>query len=114
MKKYVKAIIIGTTTLILTTTLNDISFAAETYERPPELDPIFAYIDWLIWLFRVIVSSIIGLIATFAGYKWSTDLSPSGVSEAKKILKNCAVGLFYVQFGATIANYFVDKLQSFL
>lgn len=83
------------------------------YSEPTQLHAILKFIDWLIFMVRWIVSSIIGLICSYAGHKWATDISGNGVAEAKKILKNCAVGVFWVQFGATIGNYFVDKLASF-
>lgn len=84
------------------------------YSEPTQLRAILKFIDWLIFMVRWIVSSIIGLIATYAGYRWATDISGSGVADAKKILKNAAVGIFFVQFGAIIGNYFVDKLASFV
>lgn len=119
-KRISKSIIIGAFTIVSMTMFGDTSFAlgeelnTDKYKKPDDLDAIFAFIDWLILLTRIIVSSVIGLIATYAGHKWATDLSASGVSEAKKILKNCAWGLFVVHFGATIANFFINKLQSLL
>lgn len=111
-----KFIVGGAVALVFTTAFGDVGFAAtepmHAYKELDKLDSIFAFIDWLIWLARIIISSVIGLITTYAGWKWSTDLSSGGVSDAKKILKNCAWGMFWVQFGATIANFFVDKMQS--
>lgn len=95
-------------------TLNDsmVVGAAGAYKEPIQLRPVLNFIDWLIYMVRLIVSAVIGLIATYAGYKWSTDISGNGSSEAKKILKNSAIGLFWVHFGATIANFVVDKMKS--
>lgn len=91
-----------------------IETAASPYSAPAQLGAITSFIKWLISIIRWMVSIVIGLIATYAGFKMSTDISGSGVSEAKKILKNCASGAFFVQFGATLADFFISKLSSFL
>lgn len=82
--------------------------------QPTQLQHIFEYIHWLIQLLRLIVSSIAGLICTFAGYKWSTTIDGNGAETAKKILKNAFVGGLLVFAGSTIADFFVGKMEQIL
>jgi hypothetical protein len=134
-KKKLKMVALAAATILIASALQDHAFAASTagdvihsftthggeaipvngtYKAPSELKTLLSFIDWLIWLFRVIVSSVIGLIATYAGYKWSTDITGDGQNAAKKILKNCFVGAILVWTGTTIANYFVGVLNGLL
>ncbi|MDF2533994.1 MAG: hypothetical protein K0R18_151 [Bacillales bacterium] len=112
--------------------LSDVAFAAEVHStfagfdqgavaamanvqpKPTQLEHIFEYIRWLIQLLRLIVSSVAGLICTFAGYKWSTTIDGNGAETAKKILKNAFVGGLIVFSGTTIADFFVGKMEQIL
>lgn len=82
--------------------------------KPTQLAHILAYINWLINLLRLIVSSVAGLIMTFAGYKWATTIDGNGAETAKKILKNAFVGGLIVFAGTTIADFFVGKMEQIL
>lgn len=132
-KKQLKIIALSAATILIASALQDHAFAAETasnvvhgiinhgavevsgaYQAPSQLGTLLKFIDWLIWLFRVIVSSVIGLIATYAGYKWATDITGDGQTSAKKILKNCFIGALLCWTGTTIADYFVGVLNHLL
>lgn len=112
-KNLLKFIISTAVTAALTVCFQDIAFAEGQYKykEPVNLTPVFEFVDWLIFIIRLATSTIIGLISTVAGYKWGTDISGSGQTEAKKILKNCAAGLFWVWLGSTIVSVFVNKLE---
>lgn len=115
-KKILKGIIVTVLMLTVSSMLGD-TVHANPYneiENSPDIKPVLEFIDWLVYMLRWIFSSVLGLIATYAGYRWGTDISSSGVTEAKKILKNAAIGLFWVQFGASVVNFVLDKLQSFV
>lgn len=112
-KKLLKFIISTAITAAMTVYFQDVAFAEGQYKykEPVNLKPVFEFIDWLVFMVRLATSTVIGLISTVAGYKWGTDISGSGQAEAKKILKNCAAGLFWVWLGSTIVSVFVNKLE---
>ena len=88
--------------------------AAANYKAPSQLRSILEFVDWLIDLLRIIVSSVAGLICTFAGYKWATAIESNGAESAKKILKNALIGGILVWTGTTIADVFVGKMNQIL
>lgn len=87
---------------------------AQSYSPPVELKSFVNFVHWLIWLLRWIVSSVIGLIVTYAGYRWATDISGDGQGAAKKIIRNCVAGAIMTWTGTTIANVFIDTLNKYL
>jgi hypothetical protein len=92
-------------------------FASNEYldnHKPHKLDSIFSYIKWLGNLLKIIFSSVIGVIFSIAGWKWATDLSGSNQAEAKKIMKNCLIGGFFIWSGFTIGDIFVNKMEELL
>lgn len=113
-KKLLKFIISTAVFTTLNLMFNDVALAGSPYKQPVNLNPVFEFVDWLIFMIRLITSVVIGLISTVAGYKWGTDISGSGQAEAKKILKNCASGLFWVWLGSTIVSVFVNKLEELI
>lgn len=101
----------------LANSINDSMILANAntiYKTPTQLKSLLEFISWLIDLLRLIVSSVAGLICTFAGYKWATSLESNGQETAKKILKNAFVGGLIVWTGSSIAGFFVDKMNEIL
>ena len=88
--------------------------AVTQYKAPSQLSHLLQFIEWLIELLRLIVSSVAGLICTYAGYKWATAIESNGQETAKKILKNAFVGGLIVWTGASIADFFVSKMNQLL
>jgi len=125
-KKKLKMVVTTALSLAIMATLQDVTFAAElpglqdavlanaVYKQPTQLQHIFEFVQWLIQLLRLIVSSVAGLICTFAGYKWATAIESNGQESAKKILKNAFVGGLIVWTGTTIADFFVGKMNAIL
>lgn len=137
-KKVLKKIVIATLSAVLIGMLSDVSFAAGiqdafsnysqpavpamanstftqvTGHNPTQLKHILEYVNWLVEMLRLVVSSIAGLICTFAGYKWATTIDGNGAETAKKILKNAFVGGLIVFAGTTIADFFVGKMEQIL
>lgn len=74
------------------------------------IQPIMDFINWLTKLIRILSSSLVGLMATYAGWKYISG----DTEEAKKILINQGVGIFWIFFGVAISNFFVWKLSTFV
>lgn len=88
--------------------------AVTQYKAPSQLSHLLQFIEWLIELLRLIVSSVAGLICTYAGYKWATAIESNGQETAKKILKNAFIGGLMVWTGTSIADFFVSKMNQLL
>lgn len=124
--KKLKIIVTGALSVAIMLALQDVSMAATlpgvhdsvvamaTYKQPTQLQHLLQFVSWLIQLLRLIVSSVAGLICTFAGYKWATAVEGNGAETAKKILKNAFVGGLIVWTGTSIADFFVDKMNQIL
>lgn len=129
-KKKLKIIVAGALSLSILALLQDVTMAAELndhllasadaipvsggYKAPSQLRSLLEFVDWLVELIRLIVSSVAGLICTFAGYKWATAIESNGQESAKKILKNAFVGGLIVWTGTSIADFFVGKMNAIL
>lgn len=94
--------------------VNEFVTVTSQYQKPIKLESIVQFIDWLISLLRWFTTIVVGIIMTYSGYRYSTDISGSGVAEAKKIFKNCIVGLLLVYGGTSLTNFFIEKLTTFL
>lgn len=119
-KKKLKIAITTSLSLLIMTAFQDIGFAAElsngteVMKKPTQIAALFDFVAWLIELLRLILSSIAGLICTFAGWKWATAIESNGQESAKKILRNAFVGGLIVWTGTSIADFFVDKMNEIL
>lgn len=118
--KKLKMIIASALATIICLTIQDTSYASELittgapYKAPSQLQNLLQFVNWLVELLRLIVSSIAGLICTFAGYKWATAVESNGQEAAKKILKNAFVGGLVVWTGTSIADFFIGKMNDIL